>query len=125
MKYFGEWSSIDDVYNSFKPDGPREDFPTDEEILFAWYWADAACCSLVVYQREDRLFICHCPLFFQEEGLVGKWAPKEISLNDLCYFSMNHNPVMYRFYYRNLSFVAHQSFLGWIDMIYKLKERNC
>lgn len=88
-RYFGSWSTLEDVKCSFfpgwkrKPDSIPEDFPTDNEILFASYGGRSyEGDAQVVYKREGKLFEVdgyHCSCHGLEDG----WSPEETSLGAL------------------------------------------
>lgn len=77
MKYFGGFSERKDLssfigYDATLPD----DFPTDDEILFAAYGGDSYDgCAFVLFQRGGTLFEVngsHCSCY----GLEGQWCPE-------------------------------------------------
>lgn len=88
-KYFGGFSDRDSVAREFEigsgsrwdrdnPFAPAEDFPTDEEILFAAYGLEEAYSgsALVIYERDGELYEVHgshCSCY----GLEGQWEPEE------------------------------------------------
>lgn len=93
-KYFGGWDSRENVLRSFFPapydwdDEPvkypaPDDFPTDEEILFAWYdYEDYSGKALVVYERDGKLYEVngsHCSCY----ALEGQWEPEETDAQSL------------------------------------------
>lgn len=96
-KYFDNWTSREDVVNDFFPyydwadnerekwpEGPPpEDFPSDEEILIAWYdTREYSGSSLVVFERDGLLYEVHgshCSCY----GLEGQWKPEETSAQAL------------------------------------------
>ena len=91
-QYFGAWNSRENVLQDFFPQYDweevqryplPEDFPSDEEILFAWYdCADYSGSALVVYERDGKLFEVngsHCSCY----GLEEQWKPEETSAEAL------------------------------------------
>lgn len=84
MKYFNQWSGIDDLHKDFLDygeweDGKRlKDFPTDKEILFASYELGGyEGDSTVLFQRDGKLYqnsASHCSCY----GLEGQWGPDEV-----------------------------------------------
>ncbi len=79
MKYFGSWSTRDECEESWRDDykTPMQDFPSDEQILFASYGgASYEGDAFVLYEREGKLYEVsggHCSCF----GLEGQWKPEE------------------------------------------------
>lgn len=82
MKYFGNFYDRDDVGKNFADDPydktvtfPQE-FPTEEEILFASYGGAAyEGDALVLFEKGGQLFEvhgAHCSCF----GLEGQWQPE-------------------------------------------------
>lgn len=82
-KYFGSWSAYDEVQPSWLDYGeyrkPIEDFPSDDEILFASYGgASYEGDAVVIYERNGRLYEVHgghCSC----NGLEDQWSPEETS----------------------------------------------
>ena len=83
-KYFGCWSDRDGLVKDFFSDYNRkievpEDFPTDDEILYACYEAaDYEGHALVIYEKDGKLYEVnggHCSCY----GLEDQWSPEETS----------------------------------------------
>jgi hypothetical protein len=85
-KYFGGWNNRESVRDDFFPQGHYDgrypvpaDFPSEDEILFAWYdRADYSGAALVVFERDGKLYQVnggHCSCY----GLEGQWEPEETS----------------------------------------------
>jgi hypothetical protein len=68
-KYFGNWSSYNDMVNelhrgeydyqtrSYKPVVIPEDFPTDEQVLFATYdYGDYCGDATIIYERDGKIY---------------------------------------------------------------------
>lgn len=85
QKYFGDWTSRNDVMRAFdrgdarwdskvKPDVPN--FPAAQEILLAYYEVDGyEGTAFVLYQQGNRLYevnASHCSC----HGLEGQWEPE-------------------------------------------------
>lgn len=81
-RYFGRFANLSEVREAFEP---RQDdnFPSDEEVLFASYDGGShEGYALVVWQRDGKLYevnASHCSCY----GLDGKWDPEETSLDAL------------------------------------------
>lgn len=91
MKYFGSWDNHEDMKNSwsdheynsktqkYEYQVPQE-FPTDDEILFASYGgASYEGDASVVFRRDGKLFEAHgshCSC----NGLEGMWSPEETTI---------------------------------------------
>ena len=81
-KFFG-WSNLDDMkrdfFPSYRDSVVPEDFPTEEEIIFAAYGGGGYDgVALVVYERDGKLFEVngsHCSCY----GLEDQWSPEETS----------------------------------------------
>lgn len=90
QRYFDGFGSREDVLREFCDAGydyekreqraiePPDNFPTDEEILFAAYGTQEAYSgdATVVYRRDGKLWIVggsHCSC----NGLEGQWSPSE------------------------------------------------
>lgn len=91
-KYFGGWNSRESVRDDFFPVNNwgdtqtylvPQDFPSEDEILFAWYdCADYSGSALVVYERDGKLYEVnggHCSCY----GLEGQWTPEETTAEAL------------------------------------------
>jgi len=85
-KYFNEFDSSESVARDFfdqkytsEPLKVPEDFPTEEQILLAWYGYGSYCGSaMVLFQRDGKLFEVkggHCSCY----GLEGQWKPGEVT----------------------------------------------
>jgi hypothetical protein len=84
MKYFNNWEKVDDIHKDFLnygewESGKRfEDFPTDEEILFASYEQGGyEGDSIVLFKRNGKFYYNsagHCSCY----GLEGLWEPDEV-----------------------------------------------
>jgi hypothetical protein len=89
MKYFGGFDNIDDIKREFfrhttkYPGNVPEDFPTDDDILFAAYeGGDYEGDAIVVYLKDGVLYEVngsHCSCY----GLEDQWSPEETSLDAL------------------------------------------
>jgi hypothetical protein len=89
MKYFGQFTSRDDVAREFEygnwsgagykaePFVPAEGFPSEDEMLFASYETPRyEGSALVLFERGGKLFEVngsHCSCY----GLEGQWEPEE------------------------------------------------
>jgi hypothetical protein len=73
-RYFDIFESIEDVWNEFNIVAADV---TDEEIVLAAYcYEDYSGSAIVVYRREEKLFLVegsHCSCY----GLEGQWSPDE------------------------------------------------
>ncbi len=86
-KYFGNFPDrervADDFFPSYEGVPVPEDFPTDEEILFASYGGGGYDGDAhVLYERDGKLYEVHgshCSCY----GLEGQWEPEETSLDAL------------------------------------------
>lgn len=76
-KWFGGFSDVEDMKKEFEEKG--EDFPTEEEILFASYEGGSyEGDAFVLFERDGKLFEnhgSHCSCY----GLEGQWGPEETS----------------------------------------------
>ena len=75
-KYFGGFRDAEDVKEEFsKPDNPA----TEDEILFAEYYAEAyEGSAFVLFKRDGKLYEvlgAHCSCY----GLEDQWKPEETS----------------------------------------------
>ena len=88
QKYFGLFSSRDNVAAEFNAGTgsrwdddfvPADDFPTDDEILLAWYeYENCSGDAFVIFERDGKVFEVnggHCSCY----GLEDQWAPEETS----------------------------------------------
>ena len=75
MKYFGLWEEHSDVGDGFRY--AEDDLPTDDEILFAWYWdEDYSGSAYVLFRKDGKLwevYGSHCSCY----GLEDQWDPEE------------------------------------------------
>jgi hypothetical protein len=84
-KYIGRWSNWADMRLDWFPEYPwakeaaPQDFPTDEQIVFASYGGGSYDGdAMVVYERDGALYEVnggHCSCY----GLEGQWKPDETS----------------------------------------------
>lgn len=85
-KYVGSFASRQDVLNQFfdheygKDMIAPEDFPTEDEILFAAYGGGSyEGTATVFYRKDDKLYEVngsHCSCY----GLEDQWLPEETSV---------------------------------------------
>lgn len=90
-KYFEDWENREDVareffYNCWDDEGNYvipDDFPSEEEILFAYYGREYYTGSaFVLFQRNGKLYEVngsHCSCY----GLENQWEPEETSWDAL------------------------------------------
>lgn len=96
-KYYGNFSDRESVALEFgcfartgdawkysnPPPEVAPDFPTDDEILFAWYeYEDYSGSAMVLFQRDGKLYeVCggHCSC----DGLEDQWRPGEVTWDAL------------------------------------------
>lgn len=97
-KYFLDFTDRDQTMREFSDhnwgsDAPRviEDFPTDDEILFASYAPGCYCGdATVVFQRDGKFYMAegsHCSCY----GLEGQWSPSEIDPAQLLTYKLNED----------------------------------
>ena len=81
-KYIG-WTSLEEVKRSFFGDDEPDDFPTDDEIIVAWYDSELYDGSaFILFRRDGELFevnAWHCSCC----GVEGQWNPKMTSIVSL------------------------------------------
>jgi hypothetical protein len=96
MKYFGNWTSREDVMKEFEIEqSEQEKFPSDDDILIAAYetppYEGQAC---VIYKEGDKLYeVCgsHCSCY----GLEGQWTPEETTKEALAIRNLDTGPYGY------------------------------
>ena len=83
-KYFGGFNDRDDIAREFLAGYRKnfkipEDFPTEEQIIFAAYEGGSyEGAAIVVYEKDGKLFEVngsHCSC----HGLEDQWSPEETS----------------------------------------------
>ena len=92
-KYFDQFDDREDVARAFEASGhilhtlpypAPDDFPTDEEMVFAAYGGRSyEGSALVVFSRDGKLYEVngsHCSCY----GLEDQWSPEETSIGALC-----------------------------------------
>jgi len=80
MEKYSGWDSLEEVKQAFFGDEEPDDFPTDDEIVVAWYdYAYYEGRAFVLFRRDGKLFevnAWHCSCYEVE----GQWEPEETSV---------------------------------------------
>ena len=92
MKYFGSWSSWEDMKNDIHvPTPPPADFPTEDEVIFAAYGGGGYDgTAIVVWERDGKLYEMngsHCSCYGLDESMGG---PEETSKEALGMWEFSH-----------------------------------
>lgn len=81
-KYIG-WRSLEEVKRSFFGDEEPDDFPSDDEIVVAWYdYGLYDGRAFVLFRKDGKLFevdAWHCSCYDVE----GQWNPERTSVASL------------------------------------------
>ena len=107
MKYFGEWKSYDDMVNelhrgeydyetrNYKLAAIPDNFPIDDEILFAAYGTEPyEGDAVIVYEQSGKLYLMtggHCSCYGLNESMGGpeetdRAALGMMTLGSGCYY---------------------------------------
>lgn len=119
QKYFGIFGDRQQIIGEFfksysweEPMNVPEDFPTDDEIVFAAYlYEDYSGTAIVVFKRGDQYYVVHgghCSCY----GLEGQWDPEETSYEALCMYKLSS------------MFGEYESYIeeAWVELFPRPKE---